>query len=305
MAQQQQIIPIAIGTQDTAAKQTVQKDSSSDSLKKAVKADTPKPKQAEETTAVLDTIPKQDTVIAETPVVSLFTGHQLKPVNKAPLETTNFYTGWITALLLSCVVIIAYLRASYPKRFTEFFRAVIDMRFASQLVREEKVLSQRVSVFLSVIFLFSSSAFLFLVSNYFNLQLFSGEEILVFGKIALTVFLLFFFRILFSEFTGFVFNAQNEFSFYNFHVFLYNKALGLALIPVLIGIEYIKAFPQSFFIYIGIILFAISYMSRLIRGLNIGLAKQGFNKFYLFFYFCTLEILPAAVLAKIIMKHTA
>ncbi len=304
MIQQQQIIP-----QDSTAKQTVQKDSSSDSLKKAavVKADAPKtkPKQAEETTAFVDTLPKQDTVIAEVPVVSLFTGHQLKPVNQIPVETTNFYPGWITVLLLGCVVIITYLRASYPKRFTEFFRAVLDMRFASQLVREEKVLSQRVSVFLTIIFLFSSSAFLFLVSNHFNLLLFSGEGFLVFGKITGVVFFIFALRILISELTGFVFNAQNEFYFYNFHIFLYNKALGLALLPILICLIYANFFPQAIFIYIGIILFAISYIARLIRGLNIGLTKQGFNKFYLFFYFCTLEILPAMVLAKIILKHTA
>ncbi len=308
MFQQQQIIP-----QDSTAKQAVQKDLSLDSLKNpqitigVVKTDAPKPKpaQAEETLVVVDTLPKQDTIIAEVPALSLFTGHQLKPANQTPVEKTDFFPGWITVLLLSCVLIIAYLRASYPKRFTEFFRAVLDMRFASQLVREEKVLSQRVSVFLTVVFLFSSSSFVFLVSNYFNIQLFSGEGFLVFGKIALTIFLLFAFRILVSELTGFVFNAQNEFSFYNFHVFLFNKALGLALLPIVICLIYATAFPQTVFIYTGIILFAISYVARLIRGLNIGLAKQGFNKFYLFFYFCTLEILPAAVLAKIILRYTA
>ena len=308
MFQQQQIIP-----QDSTAKQTVQKDLSLDSLKKVpttigvVKTDAPKPKPAhpEETLVVVDTLPKQDTIIAEVPAVSLFTGHQLKPAHQTPIEKTDFFPGWITVLLLACVLIIVYLRASYPKRFTEFFRAVLDMRFASQLVREEKVLSQRVSVFLTVVFLFSSSSFLFLVSNYFNIQLFSGEGFLVFGKIALAIFLLFTFRILVSELTGFVFNAQNEFSFYNFHVFLFNKALGLALLPLLICLIYATAFPQAVFIYTGIILFAISYVARLFRGLNIGLAKQGFNKFYLFFYFCTLEILPAAVLAKIILRHTA
>jgi hypothetical protein len=304
---QQQIIQ-----QDSFIKQTVQKDSLRDTLKKnnAVKIAPVKLSnlpivQPEETAAFADTVPKQDTIIAEVPVVSLFTGHQLKPANQNPVEKTNFYPGWITVLLFSCILIIAYLRASYPKRFTEFFRAILDMRFASQLVREEKVLSQRVSVFLTVIFLFSASAFLFLISNYFNIQLFSGEGFVVFGKITLTIFLLFASRIIISELTGFVFNAQNEFSFYNFHVFLYNKALGLALLPILICLIYANAFPQAVFIYTGIILFAIGYVARLIRGLNIGLAKQGFNKFYLFFYFCTLEILPAAVLAKIILKHTA
>ncbi len=304
MAQQEQIIP-----QDSLANQTLQQDYSVDSLKKVETAKTvvpkPQPEQTIETVAVIDTIPGPDTIIAEVPHVSLFTGHQLKPVHKDPKGSINFYPGWITILLLCCVVIITYLKASYPKRFTEFFRAVLDMRFASQLVREEKVLSQRVSVFLTIIFLFSASAFLFLVGNYFKLQLFSGEDFFVFGKISLTILLLFALRVFVSELTGFIFNAQTEFSFYNFHVFLYNKALGLALLPILICLIFANAFPQGVFIYTGIILFAISYIARLIRGLNIGLAKQGFNKFYLFFYFCTLEILPAAVLAKIIIIHTA
>ncbi|MGE0634850.1 MAG: DUF4271 domain-containing protein [Bacteroidia bacterium] len=302
MAQQQQIIP-----KDSAVKQTVRKDSSSDSLKKSavVKADIAKPKQAGETAAVIDTIPKQDTIIAGVPVVSLFTSHELKPANGIPLSKTDSYSGWITALLLGCAVIIAYLKAAYSKRFVEFFRAVLDMRFASQLVREEKVLSQRVSVFLMLIFFLSSTAFVFILNQYFNAQLFSGNDFLVFCKIGVSIFLLFILRIFILELTGFIFNAQNEFSFYSFHVFLFNKALGLALIPVLVCIVYATALPQTFFIYTGIILFAISYATRLIRGLNIGLGKQGFNKLYLFFYFCTLEILPAVFLAKVILKHTA
>lgn len=307
MAQQQQTIPIPIGNQDSVAKQTVQNDSSSDSLKANAIAKTapPKPKQTQESEAVVDTIIKQDIAIAQTPIVSLFTSHELRPVNAVPLNKIDSYPAWITILLLGCAITIAYLKSAYPKRFVEFFRAVLDMRFASQLVREEKVLSQRVSVFLMLIFFLSSSAFVFILNHYFNAQLFSGNNFLVFFKIAASIFLLFLFRVIILELTGFIFNAQNEFSFYNFHVFLFNKAIGLALIPVLIGIVYIKAFPQSFFIYSGIILFAISYIARLIRGLNIGLGKQGFNKLYLFFYFCTLEILPAMILAKVILKNIA
>lgn len=306
MAQQQEIIPIAIGTQDSTAKQTVQQDSSADSLKKAatVKANAPKPKpkQAEQTAAV-DSIAKSDSVIAEIPVVSLFTGHELKASNPAPVEKINFYPGWITIVLLLCMVMIAYLRASYPKRFAEFFRAVFDMRFASQLVREERVLSQRVSIFLTFIFFLIGSTFLLLLSNYFNVQVFTGNSFVVFGKIMLSVVLLFIFQVMMVELTGFIFNAQSEFSFYNFQVFLFNKALGLGLIPVVACLLYADAIPQPVFIYTGIIIFAINYLARLIRGLNIGAAKQGFNKFYLFFYFCTLEFLPVAVLAKIIFKH--
>jgi len=244
-------------------------------------------------------------VIAEIPVISLFTGHELKPSNKIPVEKITFYSGWNTVLLLGCVVIVAYLRAAYPKRFNEFFRSVMDIRFASQLVREEKVLSQRFSVFLMIVFFFSASAFLFLVCNYFNVHLFSGNGFYVFSKIVFSLFLLFVFRIIISKLTGFIFNARNEFAFYNFHLFLYNKALGLLLVPILICLIYASVFPAAVFIYTGIFLFAISYVARLIRGLNIGLSKQGFNKFYLFFYFCTLEILPAVVLAKMILKHTA
>lgn len=307
MVQQQQIIPIAIGTQDSAAKQTVQKDSSADSLKKTafVKMGASKPKQAEETAAVVDTITKQDTVIAEVPVISLFTLHELRPVNTAPQSKIDSYSGWITILLLSCAVIIAYLKATYSKRFVEFFRAVLDMRFASQLVREEKVLSQRVSVFLMLIFFFSSATFLLLLNQYFNTQFFSGNNLVVFCKIAASIFLLFFIRVIIFELTGFIFNAQNEFSFYNFHLFLFNKALGLTLLPLLIFMVYAKSSFQGIFIYTGIILFAISYIARLIRGINIGLGKQGFNKLYLFFYFCTLEILPAVFLTKVILRHIA
>lgn len=311
MFQNQQNIP-----QDSTAKQNVQKDLAADSLKKlsAGKTDSvkPKPKAVKAVpppepvaTAQIDTLPKKDSLIAEIPVVSLFAGHELKPSNSGPVAKPDYYSDWVTVFLLGSVVLITYLRVAYSKRFFEFFRALLDVRFASQLVREERVLSQRVSVFLMVIFFFSASAFLYYLSVFFNVRVFSGEGFPVFVKTGFSVFVLFIFRVLIIELSGFIFNAQAEFSFYNFHIFLFNKALGLGLIPVLAGLVYADAFPQAVFIYAGIILFFISYLARLIRGLNIGLGKQGFNKFYLFFYFCTLEILPAVILAKIILNHTA
>lgn len=315
----QQIIP-----QDSAVKQTVVKDSAAAPAKAATPVAAPVEKVAaasnpkaskdgqkpvtppEPLLAVAaDSVPAKDTIVAETPAVSLFTQHILQPTAIAPIEKADPYPGWITILLLGCIVVIAYLRAIYPKRFVEFSRALLDMRFASQMVREEKVLSQRVSVFLTFIFFLTASAFLYILTGYFHIQLFEGDSLLLFAKIGICIFLLFISRWAIVELTGFIFKASHEFSFYGFHIFLFNKALGLALIPVLVCLVYVSAIPKEVFIYTGIFLFILSYVARLIRGLNIGLARQGFNKLYLFFYFCTLEILPAVVLAKIILKYTA
>lgn len=244
-------------------------------------------------------------LISETPVVSLFTGHELQPKNTTATEKTNYYPSWLGIVLLGCITIIAYLRAAYPKRFAGFFRAMADLRFASELVREEKVLSQRISILLTVIFVFSVSTFFYFLTDYFKVDIFSGSGFLLFVKIAAGIILLMFIRLLAAETVGFIFKAENEFSFYSFQIFLFNHALGVFLIPVLIGFIYVSALPKQVFLYLGMAIFLISYSFRLIRGLNIGLARQGFNKFYLFFYFCTLEFLPAVVLARIILDHRA
>ncbi|MCG3166080.1 MAG: hypothetical protein POELPBGB_01856 [Bacteroidia bacterium] len=292
--------------QDTTSKPEVNNNSAADSSKNDAVQNLPKTKTERlPLTTVTDTVIMHDSAMKQAPVVSLFTAHELQPVNKAPVEKSPQYSGWITVLLLGCVLTITYLRVFYPKRLADFFRAVPDIRFALQLVREEKVLSQRASVFLMLVFFFTTSAFLFILNQYFNASVFSGNSYVVFLKIMFSIFAVFLVRFFLLGVTGFIFNAENEFYFYSFHVFLYNKTFGLALIPVLAGLAYANAVPQPVFIWTGIALFLITYSARLIRGLNIGMAKQGFNKLYLFFYFCTLEILPAAVLAKLILKHAA
>lgn len=294
--------------QDSTANQTVHKDLRVDSLRNnaVINTDTVKkfkhnPAHETKPVAVTDSAAVMDTSRAETPVVSLFTGHELKPLNPHAEDRIILYPAWISVFLLFCVVILAYLRTSYYKRFIEFFRAVADKRFALQTMREEKALLQRTSVLLLLVFFLSISSFIYILLDYYKVHVFSGTALHIFLKILLSVFLLFLFRVFITETTGFIFDAVNEFSFYRFNIFLFNKALGIALLPVVVCLIYASAFPETVFIWSGILFVLISWFGRLARGLNIGLNKQGFNKFYLFFYFCTLEILPVAVLAKIIL----
>lgn len=241
----------------------------------------------------------------EIPLTSLFTGHELQVHNSAPLKKIVYAPSWITLLLIFCMMLIAYLRAVYPKRFADFFRAVSDIRFASQLVREERAFSNRLSILLLLVFLIATSGFIFQALNYFGITLFEGSSINIFFKIFGSVLLLFIFRMLLHEFTGFLFEAQNELTFYTFNVMVFNMALGIVLLPIIAGIVYADNFPKTFFIYAGLLIVVITYLARLIRGLNIGLSKQGFNRLYLFFYFCALEFLPVLFIAKLIINRGA
>ena len=96
---------------------------------------------------------------------------------------------------------------------------------------------------------------------------------------------------------GFVFKTREKFSEYLFNTFLINKILGMALLPIVICLAFIPQ-TEPVLIKIGILLFASTYVYRLIRGLIIGSSNANFSRFYLFLYLCTLEIFPQLFLSK-------
>ena len=84
-------------------------------------------------------------------------------------------------------------------------------------------------------------------------------------------------------------------------IFQMNQFLGILLIPVVIFIAY---GPPSFtagFIYLGVLLISLSFVVRVIKGVSSALKQKETTMFYIFLYFCTLELLPLIVLIKLLV----
>jgi hypothetical protein len=217
------------------------------------------------------------------------------------IESKYYYQpGWVLIIIVLSLLLIGYLYSAYNSRLITFFKAVAISRFAAQVSREERSLSHPVSVLLSLNF--------FLTASLFALQIFSSEtffhselefSLASFFLIALTIFLIYFIKIVFLKIIAFIFDKQEIMAEYNFTIFLVHQFLGILLIPVVTFIAYGPESFQNQVFYAGITLIAGIFLFRIGKGISTVLQRREVTLFYLILYLCTLEILPLLIGIKL------
>lgn len=237
---------------------------------------------------------------------SIFKNHALERMHETGQIRNTAREEWLIGLLVVILSIIAYLRVSYYRRFTQLISASFDFQLSNQIVREESALTQRVSIFLTAIFWIALPIYLLQLIKYFRVPLyFSGPYagLLVFLILLVLVALMYGMKVSSIRLLGSIFKVEKETDAYIFNVFLYNKLSGLLLLPVVILIRFMPEDFSKLFFLTGLAILGVSFFARVVRGFLIGLSKKGVSVVHLVLYFCTLEILPLLLVAKFLTNQ--
>jgi hypothetical protein len=220
------------------------------------------------------------------------------------IDSKYYYQpNWVMVIIILSVMITGYLYSAFYSRFNTFLKAVFISRFSVQASREERSLSHPVSLLLSLNFLLTASLFILqLVTSdtFFHSEIeFSLASFLL---IIITVSLIYFVKIIFLKIFAFILDKQEILAEYNFIIFLVNQFLGVVLIPVIIFIAYGPRSYLSGFVFLGAVLFVITFFLRVGKGLSAVLERGEASLFYLILYLCTLEFLPLLIGIKLFEK---
>jgi hypothetical protein len=213
-------------------------------------------------------------------------------ITRIMIALTNpiFNQDIIVVLLTFSFLLIALLRSSYWKHAKLLFMGVFAQRYANQYLREENAFTERVSfitfllmsVNISVIILKLIPA----ISLLETFTLIAGVMLFFVAKIGLMLLL------------GNIFRLKDIAKLGVFFSFLFDRALGFFLFPLVVFL-YFFSFDITPFI-MGIV--AVVFMSLLFLKLfwlwKIGTNSFGLSHFYIFLYLCTLEISPLLLLGK-------
>ena len=240
------------------------------------------------------------TIASFTTEPSIFTGHSLHLNNLEPVKKPVYHYDWMLGVFLMVLIFFAYIKVTYNKRLREIINAALKPN-PGPIVRDDNVLSQRVSIFLSIVFLLNLSLFIFQAVTYYGFHLFNGEGFVLFIKILTAVFLLNLAKTIVIGLLGFILKLKDEISEYILNMFLFNKTSGLFVAPLLVFIAYFHGFNANYFIFAAAGIFSISFIKRLIRTVFVGINKIHLSKIYLLLYICTLEIIPLLILVKVII----
>ena len=231
----------------------------------------------------------------------IYGGHLLHPSNHEAKLLNRFSPDWLFPIILLVLAIYAVLRIFYSKYFSQMIMAFINNNLTNQIVRDENLLLQRASIYLSVVFNLIAAMFLYLISIRLGWELGGLAEgwkrFLFLAGLVSAIYAL---KFLVLKIAGWLFDSEREMSVYIFNIFLINNVLGMALLPFVCLMAYNQALGINFLIILCVVLAGLAFLYRLFRGLTVGLSAASFSPLYLFLYLCTLEIAPLMVVWRII-----
>jgi len=104
-------------------------------------------------------------------------------------------------------------------------------------------------------------------------------------------------RLLMLNVAGILFNRIKILREYLYNIFIFNKLMGMAVLPLIFLMVYTRGVLQDVVFWLTIIAIGSIFMMRLIRGVVFSYRKEVLI-FYMFLYLCALEIAPLVLLYR-------
>lgn len=207
-------------------------------------------------------------------------------------------------LIIGLIAFLGVFRAANPAYFRNLFRAFRNPTLSTRQLKEQLRQDSAASLTMDIIFCISIGIYVYFVMNHLydrNILPDYPVGIIMLGFILLFI-VVYIFRFLFLKFTGWVFNITEITDNYTFNVFLINKILGIAIIPFTIILAFGEGAWVQVSLFLSFVVIAILFLNRYLRsGVVFGYFIK-FSKFHFFMYLCASELLPLAVLMKIVNK---
>lgn len=215
----------------------------------------------------------------------------------ANTKTSDFY------LLLSLCIMLGLIRYIDRRYFFNLWLTFWNPSMNNRQIKEQLQAAGLQNFLMNIFFFVTSGAYLYYVIDYYSPI--SASKLPPGILILLLVFgtaLLYASKFLAIRFSGWAFRVQGVTEQYIFNVFLINKVLAVILVPFIIVMAFASYQIVQQFIVISFIVAGILLLNRYIRSWQVFGSFFQFSKFHFFMYLCASEILPLAVLMKLLIN---
>ena len=221
---------------------------------------------------------------------SLFSSHTLQPSHSylVPRQQT-MAAPWLFFLIIALAALTYYYVSSRKLKVTELIRSTVDRRVLDRLVRGNNLTPLR----LMTIGLLVSSIVAVTVSQMALADLgFLGWVIAsaILSAAYMTRWGLL--RVLSR-----IFEAEEAMNAYINSGYIYHLVLGIALLPLTLLAVYMPWGQTTVLVTMGVLV-ALFFVMRIFRGIKLFLTISSAHSFYLFYYLCTVELIPVLILIK-------
>jgi hypothetical protein len=204
-------------------------------------------------------------------------------------------------LLLSIIAFLAFIRMVFPKFYKALFELFFQTSMRQKQYRDQLQQDYVASFLINILFIISTGLFLTLVALHYSLVPLSFWSIYGYSTLLLT--LVYSGKSLFLSFAGWVFDNKSAAQGYIFLVSLMNRIMGIILIPfsvlLALGNESIHGFITVFSLTMVIIMISYRYFVSFGSLRN----ELKINALHFFLYLCAVEIMPIALIYKLLINY--
>jgi len=207
-------------------------------------------------------------------------------------DKIQFYNpDWLFITLFILLALFAVIRIYYGSIMMQTLQSSVSFQVASRIFKDKSVLQQQLDNLLYGLYFLSAGLLLFVAENKSGFEPYgvSGGYLYLFNVALLVV--LFMARVVLINAAGFLFNKSNIFREYLYNVFIFNKLIGISVLPLLLFVIYTNGILMEVFQWIVLAVISMILMMRLIRGFVFSFRRE-VPIFYMFLYLCALEMAP-------------
>jgi hypothetical protein len=239
-----------------------------------------------------------DSVLEAHPMISsLYIISDIQSPHIMVSQTSDFY------LLLLLCFILGLIRYMDTRYFVNLWRAFWNPTLSNRQLKEQLQGAGLPNFLMNVFFAFAGGAYIYYVVKFFTPQN-SGvipPSLLIIMLIAGTG-LIYVAKYAAVRFSGWAFRVEGITEHYLFNVFLINKVLSITLLPFIIVLAFADREWVQQIVIISFITSGILLLNRYIRSWQVFGSFFQYSKFHFFMYLCASELLPLAVLMKLLVK---
>ena len=215
-------------------------------------------------------------------------------------KVTRTNPDWLVGLLVLSFILFATIKLIFNKYLSQLMQSTINYSTFTRLFRERYFNLFHASFRLDLIFhlILALFSYQFLALFKFNFGL--SKSYYVYLACLGIVFGYFTAKRILYYLIGVLTESKQEVQEYLFSMTVFNRVLGLFLLPVTATIAFIPLSQVEPLLFAGLGISIIFYLLSLIRGARIFLKKQ-FSISYLILYLCTLEFLPLLLIYNLLL----
>jgi len=203
--------------------------------------------------------------------------------------------------LVGIVLLFAIIKQLFPKYFQSMFSLMFQASFRQKQTREQMMQDLFPSLLMNILFVLVGGLFIALIAQIYQWLNISFWLLTLYCITLLS--LIYIFKYIVIKFMGWVFNAREQASTYGFIVFLINKVMALALLPLLLLLAFSNGSIQQ--VTLTIAAFAVIFLLifRYIVSLTIIRNTLSIHPLHFFIYLCAVELMPMLVLYKVLFSY--